>query len=166
MTTDFLLKALKENSEHLIKSFNASLGAISQRVGDNAAGKAANAAAISQLASVYDKQQEDIRNLTDTDRTLEKNPTVSQGQLERRATLGPGYLLARRSIRLWPIYGTCDDELWGGVGEFLHNTLAIKGTDVGQEDIEGIDRVIEGRNQPGRNEVIVTFFEKETLSRL
>ena len=75
--------------------------------------------------------------------------------------MGPGYLLARKSIRLWPICGALDDNLGGGVGEFLHDTLAINGSDIGQEDIERIDRASESRKKPGRNEVIVTFFDKQ-----
>ena len=160
VTTDFLLKALRENSEHLIKSFNASLSAVSQRVADNTAGIAANTAAISHHASISEKQQEEIRSLTDRVKTLERGPSVSQCQLEERATLGPGYLLARRSIRLWPVRGASSDELWGNVGEFLHETLAICGSDIGQEDIESIDRTNEGRGQPERDEVIVTFYDK------
>ena len=160
VTTDFLLKALRENSEHLIKSFNASLGAISQHVGDNTAGIAANAAAISQQHSVTEKQQEEIKKLSDRVKNLERCPAMSHSQPEKRATLGPGYLRARRSIRLWPVCGDSDNDLWGGVGEFLHDTLAISDSDVGQEDIERIDRAGESRKQPGRNEVIVTFFDK------
>ena len=160
VTTDFLLRALRENSELLIKSFNASLGAISQRVGDNTAGIAANAAAISQQQSATERQREEIRKLSDRVKNLETCPAVPLNQPEKRATLGPGYLRARRSIRLWPVHGNSDNDLWGGVGEFLHETLAISDSEIGQEDIEKIDRAGESREQPGRNEVIVTFFDK------
>ena len=52
-----------------------------------------------------------------------------------RAVLSQEYLLARRSVRLWPVAGTNDQELWGAVGDFLHETLRISTDDMGQEDV-------------------------------
>ena len=82
-----------------------SLGALLHRIDENASKITANAVAILQQSSA----------------------TAGAGgpsmQLQRRATLGPGYLLARRSVRLWPIVGESDDDLWQGVGEFLHDMI-------------------------------------------
>ena len=161
VTTDFLLKALKENSEHLIKSFNASLNAMSVRIEDNAARITSNSTAIASQAAVSVTQQAELESLSDRVLKLERgkpNPEVPLGQ---KATLGPSYMRARRSVRLWPIHGANDDELWPGVGEFLHGVLEVSEDDVSQEDIECIERVAEGRGQPERREVIVTFFNKQ-----
>ena len=50
------------------------------------------------------------------------------------------YLLSRRSLRLWPIMGTKDNELWASTGEFIHNILMVPGDEVGEEDIEYVRR--------------------------
>ena len=127
VTTDFLLKALKENTDHLQKSFNASLGAVSQRIDNNSTRITANANSISQQASTTGEHQAMLKKLADRVSTLERGVNVAgrHGVPKRRAALSPDYLLARRSVRLWPIAG-CDDKLWEGVGEFLHETLAIR----------------------------------------
>ena len=161
VTTDFLLKALKENTDHLIKSFKISLSALSQRVDANASNISANTTALSQHAAAADKQGTELRNLADRVTSLKKASNNTTTHLERRATLGPEYTRARRSIRLWPIPGICEDELWGGMGAFLHETLAISGDHLGQEDIERIDRATDGRDHVERKEVIVKFFDKQ-----
>ena len=43
--------------------------------------------------------------------------------------LSDAYLLARKSIRIWPVKGSTNKELWGGAGDFLHSELGIP-TDV------------------------------------
>ena len=50
-------------------------------------------------------------------------------------------MAARRSVRLWLIRASSEEELWCGVGEFLHATLGIREDDMGQNDIEAITRV-------------------------
>ena len=163
VTTDFLLKALKENTDPLLKSFNASLGALSHRIDDNSARISANANTISQQAATASVQQEAIEKLNDRVSVLERSGKAGdrRGVPERRAALSPEFLLARRSVRLWPVDGDCKDALWENVGIFLHETLAIREADLGQEDIELITRDVEGREQTERREVIVRFYEKQ-----
>ena len=161
VTTDFLLKALKENSDHLIKSFNASLGALSVRIDDNASRITSNSTAIASQAAVSVTQQAELESLNNRVLQLERGKPDLGMPLDRKASLGPGYMRARRSVRLWPIHGDNDDELWPGVGEFLHGALAIPEDLVSQEDIESIVRVVGSRGQPDRKEAIVTFFDKQ-----
>lgn len=92
---------------------------------------------------------------------LERTKPDAGTQLKQRATLGAGYLLARRSIRIWPINGDSEDSLWEGVGEFLHEVLAMQEDKVGQEDIESVVRVFRGRDPAERTEVIVKFYDKQ-----
>ena len=132
---DFLLKALKENSEHLIKSFNVSLSALSMRIDDNAARIASNSTAIASQAVNAESQQVEIRNLSDSVSRLERTKPDTGAPIEQRAALGPGYLLARRSVRLWPIQGDSEDALWEAVGDFLHEGLAMREDEIGQDDI-------------------------------
>ena len=49
----------------------------------------------------------------------------------------------------------------GGVGEFLHSTLAISERDVCQDDIESIERAVDGRDHAERKKVVVKFFDKQ-----
>ena len=152
---------MKENTDHLIKSFNASLGALLQRVDANSANIGTNTAAIAKQAAIADKQQTELRCIADRVASLEKTSNNITTHRERPATLGPEYTRARRSVRLWPVQGGCEDEMWGNVGVFLHKTLAISGEHLGQEDIERIDRAMDGRDHAEMREVIVRFFDKQ-----
>lgn len=71
------------------------------------------------------------------------------------------YWRARRSMRLWPITGK---DVWGGVGDFFHDTLLIPGSDLDQEGIEDVRRVCTGRKKSSkiRDEVLVTFKDVQT----
>ena len=161
ITADFLLKALKENSEHLMKSFNASLGALSAKIDDNSAKIALNSTAIASQAGNAENQQVEIKNLSERVARLEKMKPVAVAAVEQRATLSSGYLLARRSLRLWPIQGDSENALWEAVGEFLHEVLGMSREDIGQEDIDSIIRPMGGRDQAERREVIVRFVDKQ-----
>lgn len=74
-----------------------------------------------------------------------------------RAVLSPGYMKARRAIRMWPVLGANEEQIWGNVGDFLHGTLRVPTSDVNQDDIEDIRRVDDGRSDVVHDEVIVTF---------
>ena len=162
MTTDFLLKALKDNTDHLIKSFNMSLGALSPRIDGNVANITANAAAISQQSATMAEEGYSLQKLGERVSALEKGASCPvAAPLETRVALGPEYFLARRSVRLWPVDGTSEDELWQGVGDFLHGTMAIREDDVGQEDIETIDRANDGRDPSVRKEVIARLYQRQ-----
>lgn len=69
--------------------------------------------------------------------------------------------MARRSVRLWPILGNSDEELWEGVGEFLHEILAIQEDDLGQADIEVVDRVPAGCEAEYRKVMLVRLYDKQ-----
>ena len=112
VTTDFLLKAFKDNMDHLKKSFNLSLGALSHQIDGNVANITANAAAISQQSATTAEQGSHLQRLTERVTALEKGSSgLVAAPLESRGALSPEYLLARRSIRLWPIEGMSEDDL-------------------------------------------------------
>ena len=160
LTTDLFLKTLKEHTDQIIMSFNANINALSHRIDDNASKIAANSSAIAAQGEVADTQQSIISRLETRVGKLERRNHTPTDTHDERATLSPEYLLARRSVRLWPIMGISQDDIWGSVGDFLHETLLIRTDDVGQGDIEKIERV---RDDPmnDRDEVIVTFFDKD-----
>ena len=160
MTAEFFLKALKDNSDHIIKSFNASLGALSQRIDDNAGRIANNSSAISSLTTTSEAHRTELSHLSDRVAMLERGGGATV-VTEEPAVLSPEYLFARRSVRLWPIPGGTDEEIWESVGEFLHDSLAIREDDLCQDDIESIERVATGRLTDDRKEALVTFVDRQ-----
>ena len=153
------MKALKDNSDHIIKSFNHSLDALSQRIDNNTIKIASNTGSIATLSAASESQRAELSDLAGRVAIIERGGNLPAVQ-EQRATLSSDYLSARCSLRLWPIHGRSEEELRQGVGEFLHETLAMPENDLGQVDIELLDRVAVGREAVDRDEVLVKFYNK------
>ena len=157
ITADFLLKALKENTDLIVGSFNQHMGELSKKIEVNAAGIAANKLSVEGNTADIARGRTDLDRLTERVRALEGGSVVSRDRTER-AVLSQEYLLARRSVRLWPVGGISDAEMWEAVGEFLHETLLINTDDLCQEDVEEVSRVDDAAGFAGpRDEVIVRF---------
>ena len=163
LTVDLFLKAMKENRDDIISSFNASIGTLSRRIEDNSALISANAAAIKQQSDTAAGHKSDLDKLADRVGRVERDPGAPRGGpiAEKRAVLSRDFMLARRSIRLWPIRGEGEDAMWEEVGDFLHDTLAIRTDDVGQNDIELVSRVQGSGIVAENGEALVTFFDKK-----
>ena len=162
VTTDFLLRSLKENTDQIIKSFTAHLGALSNRVDDNAPRIAANSSAISKHDREIIGHGREIEMLSSRVRDLEMNKGPSSCvPIPKRVELSDEYLVARRSLRLWPVPGADEQGMWEAVGEFIHGTLLVPESDIGQDDIESVERVA-AEILPGRvrDEVVVTLFDR------
>ena len=162
ITTDFLLKALRENTDHIVKSFTTNLGALSQRVDMNTVKLDENTKVLDRHESDIQKQRMDMDVLSSRVSELERaGPNRGTVGIPTRADLSEAYMTARRSMRLWPIVGENDDEVWEAVGIFIHDTLKIDERDVNQGDIESISRVESG-GQPDRvrDEVLVTMYDR------
>ena len=71
ISPEFLLKALKENSGHVVKSFNASLGLLSQRVDCNITAIADNKSSISKQADVVSDHARSLDSLAAKVKSLE-----------------------------------------------------------------------------------------------
>ena len=157
ITEDFLLRSLKLNTEHILKSFNNHINTLAQRVDGNAALIANNAADIASQVAVATDHGAKIAALSARVDDLERSGSSRATPVHRRATLSKDYLFARRSIRLWPVSGVSDEDIWEAVGDFIHGTLRVPDSDVSQEDIENVARTPD-RPSPGvSNEVLVTF---------
>ena len=75
-----------------------------------------------------------------------------------RATLSDEYLRARRLLRLWPVVGLTEEDLWGNTGDFIHDTLKVSTEELGQDDILEVFRPLD--TVPSDlvvNEVLVVF---------
>ena len=92
--------------------------------------------------------------------------TSQPRQAPGRAVLSPEYSKARRAIRMWPVLGADEGQLWGNVGDFLHDTMRIPTTDVNQNDIEDVQRVPGRRSDVVRDEVVVTFRDKDVRDKV
>ena len=162
VTTDFLLRSLKENTDHIIQSFNLSLGLLSQKVDSNTSNITSNAAAIKTQSVSTDEVKADLGRLEARVRSLEGCQSAPDPVNKERKPLSGEYLRARRAARLWPVPGTSDEDLWGGVGEFLHCTMGISEDDVCQEDIEDVRRdAADAVSGIIREEVVVLFKDKQ-----
>ena len=154
---EFFLQALKLNKEEIISSFQLGLGELSKKVECNAGGIAANREHINNQTSRIDGHDLEFDKLTARVRALERSEP-KRIEVPERAVLSEAYLKARRSVRLWPVAGSTDKELWGNAGEFLHGLLAVPEADMGQEDVEAVFPVDDPVQSGGvKNEVIVRF---------
>ena len=161
VTTDFLLRSLKENTDHIIQSFNHSLGLLSQKVDGNTRNITSNADLIKAQSTTTDGIKADVELLHARVRALEDGGTLSSATSVRHPH-SREYLTARRSARLWPVVGSTEEDVWGGVGEFLHETMAIPEEEVCQEDIVSIRRApSDAVSGMIRDEVIVTFKDRK-----
>ena len=160
VTTDFLLKTLKANTDEIIKSFTTNLGALSARVDGNALKIADNNAAIAEQGSELTRQRSELEAIRARVTTLERHPAPAN-TVRHRAVLSEEYTAARNSIRMWPIRGLSDQDMWGNVGDFIHDTLGVSTSDVGHDDIMSIRRVMEDGTPDGvSDEVIVRFHDR------
>ena len=68
------------------------------------------------------------------------------------------FLECRRSVRLWPIDHSTEQTLWTGVRDFFFDKLSIPHTNLPQEAVESVVRVLPGRKKRKiESEVIVKF---------
>ena len=162
VSTEFLLKSLRENTDYILKSFSSHMSALANRVDKNAGRISSNSTAIGDNRTAIDAQGSEIRHLSERVRALESAPRRQEVDGVARAQLSREYLDARRLVRLWPVVGDIDSELWERVGEFILDILRVDTKEVCQDDIELVSRIIDSslRNAPDRQEVLVTFFDK------
>ena len=74
------------------------------------------------------------------------------------------YWIARRTLRLWPVTGSSQQDLWKNTGDFLIDVLKIPEGDIEEESVERVRRVNSGRRKhtKTRDEVAVLFRDVET----
>ena len=85
--------------------------------------------------------------------TNQKNILLSKED-ERR------YERLRRSLRIWPVKGKNETDLWTATGDFIHKTLKMPANEMSDEQIEDVRRLRAG----GRihDEVLIIFSDLES----
>ena len=89
MTAEFFLKALKDNSDHIIKSFNHSLEALSQRIDNNAIKIASNTGAIATLSAASESHRAELSDLAGRVATIERGGNLPAVQEQRGPPSAP-----------------------------------------------------------------------------
>ena len=161
-TVDFFLKAMKKNTDEIIQLFTSHMSAVSKKVEENLLAISDNRAAIAKNSGAVSAQGEELGRLEARVRTLEQGSgKMARSIATRRAVLSEDYLVARRSLRLWPIQGTSVDDLWAAVERFLRDSLSIPEEDLNLEDIEAVRRVADAvAPDTVHDEVVVVFFDR------
>ena len=131
---------MKQNTDEIIKSFNVSIGALSGRIEENSVRISDNHQAISRQKETTDSLRGGLDVIEARVRALEEKGVRTDDTHREQAQLSQQYNTARRSVRLWPIIGATDEDLWGGVGVFLHDLMGVSEDDICQDDIEDVTR--------------------------
>lgn len=104
ITPKLLLKALKENSDHVVKSFSASLNLLSQKVDSNMANIASNTKKLTDHDDILSEHGRHLDSLLARVKSLEPGSHTTN-PLPSHAVLSHAYIDARRSLWLWPVDG-------------------------------------------------------------
>ena len=91
-----------------------------------------------------------------------KFQSIQESGGPERNTLQKKFLFARRCLRIWPIRGKDEQELWQEVGNFIHGVLKVPASEIGEENIEEIRRTRKARSGALiQDEVIVVFADSD-----
>ena len=159
---EFFLQALKMNKEEIIQSFQISMGEMAKKVEVNVKDIATNKATAERNLARADEHSTELKKLNNRVKALEGREPRGFGA-PRRAVLSDAYLKARCSVRIWPVSGSTEEEMWGNAGEFLHGPVAIHEADVCQDDVEAVFPVDDPvRPENIKNEVVIRFKDNKT----
>ena len=153
------------NTEHIIKSFTSIQSELSRRVDVNVMAIAENSKAAKKNEQAIREHDADLTRIDARLSAIESGTTTRLR--ERRAPLSDDYLRARRAIRLWPVEGLTEEEIWEATGDFIHGPLGAPQADIGGDDIESVERVVSPlAGDLVRSEVLVTLKDKRTRDML
>ena len=142
------------------------MGEMAKKVEDNARSIATTKTIAEGNSAKIATHDSDIQELSERVRALEGREGKRPGA-QKRAVLSNAYLMARRSIRVWPVTGANEEELWGNAGEFLHGPLAVPEADVCQDDVEAVFPVTDPIQPDNiRNEVVIRFKDNKTRDKV
>ena len=163
LTADFFRNLIGENTKMVtekIETLSEDLLTLSRKVDDNREGISKTVAEMSKQAEVIAEQRTLLDRLGERVGALEAGRVLPPAAGSHRSERSDDYLRARRSIRLWPVTGSCDTELWRGAGKFIHTTLNIPEEDMLPDDIESVKAIPDPKFPMGhlKSEILITFF--------
>ena len=129
------------NTEHIIKSFSMNINDLSKKVEANTMVVAEQGPAVVRNERTIIEQGKDITKIVGRLDALEAGELHTSEVAPRGDPLSKEYQSARHSIRLWPVRGGNENEIWENAGEFIHGPLEVSEDDVGPDDLESVVRV-------------------------
>ena len=167
LTTEFFLKTLQMNTEHIIKSFSKNIDDLSKKVEANTMMVAEQGKSVLRNEKKINEHGRDLSRIMGRLDALESGKLRTSEAAPRVASLSQEYQAARRSICLWPLAGSNENEIWENAGEFIHGPLGVSKNDVGPDNLESVARVISpSAGDMVRDEVLVVLKDKRTRDML
>ena len=166
LTADFFRTLIGENTRQItgrIDGLSEDVLALTRSVALNRSEIGKHSEEIRKQADIIAEQRSLLDTLGGRVAALESGNLLRCAQGPNDAgpkTRSADYLLARRSIRMWPIDPSTQNTLWEGVGNFIPDVLRVADSEVSQHDIESIVALEDPRIPAGNlnREALVTFF--------
>ena len=159
-----LMKAMDNNTKQLKESIATQIG---QAVTQLSTKVDANSRRLDEMDRQMKSINPDNIKATINELVVEKfaeakiDPARSITESEGEAWTHPGnhkeeeYIKARKSLRIWPIHGQSQADLWNASEQFVTKTLGVQ--DITDDDILMIRRIKSARRSVATNEVLIRF---------
>ena len=161
--SDNMAMTMAEFKEYMDSNTNKRLGDIDNKIGgmqaainDNTVKLDKHEAQISEIRSELVKMKSDFPPLpsaANANANANANPTPAAAMLPMLQQPDEEYLVARRSLRLWPVRGP---DLWKSTGTSLVSNLGLEGK-IDNDSVEDVSRVQLPSGPGVTDEVLVRF---------
>ena len=147
---------MRDNTDKNISEIKTVIGKVETTVAEHSAKLDRHEATIrSNQAQIAEMRQEmKAAKLTTTQPAPGGN---SPGPSPPHMSLESEYDLARRSVRIWPVLGNLQDQIWQATAAFLSVNLRL--SEVKMDDVHSVTRPLSASGPGVNNEVVVTFKE-------
>ena len=165
-TPSVMALTMADFRDYMEKNTNKRLGDIDGKISGMQQSIKENTDKLNKHESQIEKIREEVKKLKDDPFP----PLAGRGDLTVpaapiRAEQDDEFFVARRSIRLWPIRGKTEDELWHSAGIFLGTTLGLEGKIDGKA-IQSVKRVTIPSGPGVTDEALVVFAEVVTRDQV
>ena len=108
--------------------------------------------ALEKRNGAFPDVSDEVRKITEDIRDLKKAGTGNSGRTDEASSdETTQYWFARRGVRCWPVEGISKAELLASVGDFFEKKLRIPATNLKEDDIAEIRRIMPKANRFGKN---------------
>ena len=169
-------KGLQENREKIAEDNKGTFNKITKRMDKTDAGLAAHKASTQDELNLIHQSIDALSAKWDDKR--ECNPNNGPNYASAAATTSTSrfssrpndndkhYWRSRRCARLSPVMGETDRELWSNTQQFFSDKMRIPTTELREDEIVSIRRVLVPRGRKSKFEVCVLFIDAETRDRI